>query len=61
MYGKNTFEGTDVKVLYDNQGNPRTMCDQVNYCLRHRTMDKVIMNMKDKNHDFNFYKDPGAC
>jgi len=50
--GKNTFEGTNVLPIVENrpgqvteQGQCMTMCEQLNYVLKHRPMESVISNM----------------
>lgn len=65
--GKSTFEGTDVKAIiapYDGhitkEGSVMSKCEQLDYVMKHRSMNSVVKNMSAPGHSIGKYKAPGA-
>lgn len=65
--GKTTFEGTDIKPLTQkglghvtSPGETMSKCEQIDYALKHRSMESVVKNMSKPGHDVAHYHAPGS-
>ena len=66
-FGKSTFADTNVKPLTEHRGgqvcsmgDKMTKCEQLKYCLKHRSMDSIITHMSAPGHELDTYQAPGA-
>ena len=65
-FGKNTFTGTEIKpiIVFRNgqvcsKGQTMTMCEQMNFELYKKGMDKTVKEYKAPDHKIDFYQNPG--
>jgi len=65
--GKTTFEDTHVLPILEKRrgqvtpcGEWMTKCEQIKYCLEHRTVEEVTENMSEQGYNPTKYKSPGS-
>ena len=65
-FGKNTFTGTEIKPIIEfrngqtcAKGQTMTMCEQMNFELYKKGMDKTVKEYKAPDHKIDFYQNPG--
>ncbi len=65
--GKSTFEGTDIiplKMKHDGhvsrRGETMSKCEQLQYALKHRSIESVMENMTKPGHNVADYHAPGV-
>jgi len=65
-FGRTSFEGTSVLPIIEKRygqpskiGEPMTKCEQVKFCLEHRSSELVIENMSAPGHHVDYYQKPG--
>jgi hypothetical protein len=66
-FGKNTFEGTDIKPIQEfrngqvtPKGQLMTMCEQVKFEIERKGMDRTTSEYSKKGHSISYYHDPGS-
>jgi len=68
QFGKNTFEGTNVKPLkagsnakWAKPGETMCQCEQMLFTLQNRPMDVILNNMTAEGHSVSKYQAPGEA
>jgi len=66
-FGKNSFEGTHVQPIVNatnnrltKQGEKMSMCEQLQYLMKYRSLDSITKNVKNPNFQIGHYHAPGS-